>query len=92
MKPDIKAADRGEQIRVMEPLLLAENSRHRAELTDVVIELAQKSAAFHRSLPPSIILNPALAPAKNCHRPVAATSPTFAAKMSFPAKQGAPSR
>ena len=55
MKPDIKAADRGEQIRVMEPLLLAENSRHRAELTDVVIELAQKSAAFHRSLPPSII-------------------------------------
>ena len=40
-KKDIKAAteaapDRGENVALMEPLLLSEDSRHRARLTDLV--------------------------------------------------------
>ena len=44
IKPDLKAAeDRGERIALMEPLVLGEGSRHRAELTDLALELAQAS-------------------------------------------------
>jgi len=35
----------------MEPLLISEISRHRAGLTDLALELAQRSAGFRRSLP-----------------------------------------
>lgn len=43
--------DRGEPISRMEPLLIAEGSRHRRALSDLAIELAAKSAGFKRSLP-----------------------------------------
>ena len=68
MKADIKVADRGEAIALMEPLLLAQGSRRRAELTDLVVELAQKSAGFHRSLPPSLVSSLAgLVRSMNCY-------------------------
>ncbi len=38
----------------MMPLVIGEGSRHRAELTDLAIELAARSAGFRRSLPASI--------------------------------------
>src|SRR6201997_5034613 len=39
----------------MEPLVIEEGSRHRAELSDLALELAQKSAGFRRSLPASLL-------------------------------------
>ena len=46
-KPDLKAAkDRGERIALMEPPVLGEGSRHRDELTDLALELAQRNAGF----------------------------------------------
>jgi Fic family protein len=49
---DISAViDRKEAVALMEPLLIAEGSRHRGELTDLAIEVAARSAAFRRSLP-----------------------------------------
>lgn len=60
MKPDTKAVqDRGEAVALMEPLLISEYSPHRTALTDLALELAQKSAAFRRSLPGS--MTPSLA-------------------------------
>jgi Fic family protein len=54
IKPDIEAAvDGGEATARMEPLLIGETSRHRTGLTDLALDLAQKSAGFHRSLPAS---------------------------------------
>src|SRR5262245_35168498 len=58
-KADIKAdmsavADGGESTSLMAPLLIGEGSRHRAELTDLAIELAARSAGFRRSLPTGI--------------------------------------
>ena len=54
-KPDIEAAeDGGEATALMEPLLIGETSRHRTGLTDLALDLAQKSAGFHRSLPASM--------------------------------------
>ena len=73
MEPDKKAdmkaeADRGESIAGMEPLLLREDSRHRAGLTDLALELAQKSAGFRRSLPESIVASLAdLVRSMNCY-------------------------
>jgi len=55
IKPDISAVvDRGEKIMRLEPLRLGETSRHRGELTDLAIDLAARSAGFHRSLPVGI--------------------------------------
>jgi len=51
MEADIKTADRGELVSVMEPLLLGDCSRHRGALTDLALDLTQKSAGFRRSLP-----------------------------------------
>jgi Fic family protein len=52
----------------MEPLLLSEGSRHRAELTDLVLELAQRSAGFCRSLPESLLTSLAvLVRSTNCY-------------------------
>ncbi|HTT19419.1 MAG TPA: Fic family protein [Candidatus Sulfotelmatobacter sp.] len=69
MNADIKAAtDRGEVVSMMEPLLIAEGSRHRAPLTDLVVELAQKSAGFRRSLPSTLLTSLAdLVRAMNCY-------------------------
>ena len=47
--------DRGESIGLMEPMVHSEDSRHRAGLTDLALELAQKSAGFKRSLPESLL-------------------------------------
>jgi Fic family protein len=67
MKADIKAADRGEPITLMEPLLVGSDSRHRPALTDLAFELTQKSAGF-RSLPPSLLVSLAnLVRAMNCY-------------------------
>ena len=69
LKADIKSVqDRGESIGLMEPLLISETSRHRAALTDLALELAQKSAGFRRSLPPGLTASLAsLVRAMNCY-------------------------
>ena len=69
IEADIKAArDRGETVSLMEPLLIAEGSRHRSALTDLALELAQKSAGFRRSLPESLLASLAnLVRAMNCY-------------------------
>jgi Fic family protein len=52
----------------MEPLVLGEGSRHRPELTDLALELAQRSAGFRRSLPESLLSSlAALVRAMNCY-------------------------
>src|ERR1700738_3718368 len=68
-KTDIRSAmDRGEPVGLMEPLLIGEGSRHRANLTDLALELAQRSAGFRRSLPPSLLTSLAtLVRAMNCY-------------------------
>jgi len=72
-KADTKAAilaaeDRGEPTALMEPLLIGETSRHRGALTDLALELAQKSAGFRRSLPQSLVTSLAdLVRSMNCY-------------------------
>jgi Fic family protein len=69
-KPDIKAvaADRGERIALMEPMVLSEGSPHRPGLTDLAVELAQRSAGFRRSLPESLLSSLAtLVRSMNCY-------------------------
>ena len=52
----------------MEPLLLAEGSRHRAGLSDLAVELAAASAGFRRSLPSGVMKALAdLVRAMNCY-------------------------
>ena len=69
IQADIKAAeDRGEVVSKMEPLLIGEGSRHRPALTDLALELAQKSAGFRRSLPASLLASLAdLVRSMNCY-------------------------
>ena len=50
-----RAEDRGESIAEMEPLLIGETSRFRGPLTDLAVELVQKSARFRGSLPESLL-------------------------------------
>jgi Fic family protein len=66
---DIKPAkDRGETVSLMEPLLIGDGSRHRAALTDLALELVQKSAGFRRSLPESLVSSLAdLVRSMNCY-------------------------
>jgi Fic family protein len=60
--------DRGESTGLMEPLLLGEDCRLRGALADLALDLAQKSAGFHRSLPPSILASLAdLVRSMNCY-------------------------
>ena len=72
-QPDKKPAkravrDRGESIGLMEPLLISEGSRERATLTDLALELAQKSAGFRRSLAESLLTSMAdLVRSMNCY-------------------------
>jgi len=62
------AEESGEPVSLMEPLLLAEGSKHRPALTDLALELAQKSAGFRRSLPESLLTSLAdLVRAMNCY-------------------------
>jgi Fic family protein len=69
IKPDMKAAeDRGERPALMDPLVLSEGSRHRPELTDLALDLAQRSAGFRRSLPESLLSSLAtLVRSVNCY-------------------------
>src|SRR5450830_1062326 len=69
IKADIRAVkDRGEVISLMEPLLIGNDSRHRAALTDLALELAQKSAGFRRSLPEGLLASLAdLVRSMNCY-------------------------
>ena len=68
-KPAIPpAADRGEPISRMEPLLLPEGSGHRGALMDLAIELAAKASGFRRSLPPGLLTALAdMVRAMNCY-------------------------
>lgn len=68
-KPAISpAADRGEHIGRMEPLLIPEGSRHRGALMDLAIELAAKASGFRRSLPPGLLTALAdMVRAMNCY-------------------------
>ena len=56
MEADIKVPeDRGELTSLMEPLLGGEDSRFPSRLADLALDLAQKAAAFRRSLPESLL-------------------------------------
>lgn len=68
-KADIEAVlDRGEMVSLMEPMLVGETSSNRSNLTDLALELAQKSAGFRRSLPESMLSSLAdLVRAMNCY-------------------------
>jgi Fic family protein len=56
---DIKAAetaeDRGEQVTLMEPLLVRESGRHREALADLSVELTAASTGLRRSLPDGVV-------------------------------------
>ena len=68
MSADIKTEDRGELVSLMEPLLITASSRYRGPLTDLVLDLTQKSAGFRRSLPPTLLASLAdLVRAMNCY-------------------------
>jgi hypothetical protein len=60
IKPDKEPArnavpDQGESIGLMEPMIIGDGARQRAALTDLALDLAQKSAGFRRSLPESLV-------------------------------------
>jgi Fic family protein len=60
--------DRGEAAAEMEPLLIGETSRFRGPLTDLAIDLVQKSARFRGSLPSSLLNSLAdLVRSMNCY-------------------------
>src|SRR5437667_135911 len=64
----LSADDRGESIALMEPLVLGEGCRDRGTITDLAVELAQKTAGFRRSLPPSLMASLAdLVRSMNCY-------------------------
>ncbi|MDR3701968.1 MAG: Fic family protein [Candidatus Sulfopaludibacter sp.] len=68
MEADKKAADRGEPVTLMEPLLIGDGSSHRGAITDLALELTQKAAGFRRSLPPSLLASLVdLVRAMNCY-------------------------
>jgi hypothetical protein len=52
---DIETDDRGEDISLMEPMVLGSGSRHRDEITDLALELVQKSTGLKRSLPVHLV-------------------------------------
>jgi Fic family protein len=62
------AKDGGDPVSLMEPLLLGDGSRHRGALTDLALDLAQKSTGLRRSLPESLMASLAdLVRAMNCY-------------------------
>ena len=50
VKADIGAADRGESVALMEPLVVGEGSRHRTGLTDLAVELGRHRPPRHQHL------------------------------------------
>ena len=68
-KPATEAAeDRGERVALMEPALIGESSRHRAEISDLVVELASRASGLRRSLPARLTTALAnLVRAMNCY-------------------------
>src|SRR5882757_10131080 len=67
-KGPARPPDRGEATAEMEPLLIGETSRFRGPLTDLAVELVQKSARFRGSLPESLLASLAdLVRAMNCY-------------------------
>ena len=50
-----KNEDQGETIALMEPLVLAADSRHRPVLNDLVMALTAASAGLRRSLPDGVV-------------------------------------
>lgn len=55
IKADISAVmDGHESVALMEPMLIAEGSRQRADLIDLAVEVAAASAGFRRSLPEGV--------------------------------------
>ncbi|MEF8823329.1 MAG: Fic family protein [Desulfohalobiaceae bacterium] len=68
INPAEGAEDRGENVALMEPLLVSEGSRHRASLNDLVVDLSGRAAGFRRSLPQGVIRALAdLVRAMNCY-------------------------
>jgi hypothetical protein len=66
IEADISLADSGELVSLMEPLLLG--ARHREHLTDLALDLTQRSARFRAILPASILASFAdLVRAMNCY-------------------------
>ncbi|PPC99386.1 MAG: cell filamentation protein Fic [Hyphomicrobium sp.] len=64
----LAAPDRGEDIGLMEPLVISEGSRHRSGLTDLALELAQRAAGFRKSMPDGVVTALAeLVRAMNCY-------------------------
>ncbi len=60
--------DRNEPVSLMEPMLIADASRHRPALTDLALDLAQLSAGFRRSLPKGLLASLAgLVRSMNCY-------------------------
>lgn len=56
LQADIKPAnDREESIGLMEPMVVSDSSRHRAELADLAFVLATETAAFKSSLPQGVL-------------------------------------
>lgn len=60
--------DRGETVSGMEPMTISESSRHRARLSDKVLQLTQRAATFRSRLPEGMI-NPlsSLVREMNCY-------------------------
>ena len=56
-RPSSSAAldDRGESVTGMEPMVIPESSKHRAGLSDKVLQLTQRSASFRGRLPAGIV-------------------------------------
>ena len=68
MEADRQAVDREESISAMEPLLISDSSRRRAELNDLAFELTRKASAFRSSLPrPMQVPLAGLVRAMNCY-------------------------
>ncbi|MEM6559878.1 MAG: hypothetical protein AAF605_08845 [Myxococcota bacterium] len=60
--------DRGEEVQIMEPLLIRDGAPNRGVLVELAFELAKKSAALRASLPPALARSVAdLVRAMNCY-------------------------
>lgn len=67
-KADIQAADRGEAVTLMEPLILPDGAKRRGEILDRTVELAQKAAGLRRALPDTLVSSVStLVRAMNCY-------------------------
>ena len=68
IEPDIKAEDRGENVSLMEPLIIGDSAKTKFELSDLVVDLSGKSNGFRRSLPDGIATSLAdLVRSMNCY-------------------------